>query len=48
MCSVFIFVRYVLEARECNTTSDWLNHTVWPIRRTVTFKFANFEKKKEK
>ena len=27
-----------LEAFESNTSSDWLNHTVWPIGSCVTFK----------
>ena len=30
-----------LEAFECYATSDWPNHTVWPIRSCVTFKFVN-------
>ena len=38
----------VLEAFECNTPSDSLNHTVEPIRSCVTFKFTNHgEKDKE-
>ena len=28
-----------LEAFECDTTSDWLNHTVSPSKSCVTFKF---------
>ena len=39
-----------LEASECNTTSDWLNHTIQPVRScfTITFQFAKFgEKDKE-
>ena len=37
-----------LEAFECKTTSDWLNHMVSPIRSCVTFKFTNLgEKDKE-
>ena len=35
-------------AFECNTTSDWLNRMVKPIRSCVTFKFTNLEKKKKK
>ena len=34
-----------LAAFECNTTSDWLNHTVQPIRSFVTFKFTNLGEK---
>ena len=30
-----------LEAFECNTTSGYLTHTVWPIGRSVTYKFTN-------
>ena len=30
-----------LDSFECNTTSDWLNQTVLPIRSCVTFKFTN-------
>ena len=37
-----------LEAFECNTTSDWLNQMVQPIRSCVTFHLANIvEKDKE-
>ena len=27
---------------ECNTTSDWLNCMVWPIRSCVTLNAANY------
>ena len=37
-----------LEAFECNTTSDWLNHTVYPIKSYVTFKFTKSKGKKKK
>ena len=30
---------------ECNTTSDWLNHMVYPIRSCVTFKCFYIQKK---
>ena len=37
-----------LEAFDCNTTSYWLNHTVYPISSCVKFHFANLgEKDKE-
>ena len=41
-----LFPRVVLylKAFECKTTSDWLSHTVYPIRRCVTFKFADLGK----
>ena len=31
-----------LAAFESKTTSDWLNHTVYPIRSCVTFKFTKY------
>ena len=34
-----------LDAFKCNTTSDWLNHAVYPIRSCVTFKFTNLSEK---
>ena len=37
-----------LEAFECNTTSDWLNHTVEPIRSCVTPQFANLGGKRQR
>ena len=45
-----LFYRFFLylEIFKCKTTSDWLNHTVLPIRSCVTFKCANLgEKDKE-
>ena len=33
------------KAFACNTTSDWLKHTIWPIRSGVAFKFTNLEEK---
>ena len=39
LCLVLQILLY-LAAFECNTTSDWPNHTVWPIRSCVTFKFT--------
>ena len=39
-CLILQFFLY-REAFECNTISDWLNHTVYPIRSCVTFQFAN-------
>ena len=35
-------------AFECNTTFDWLNHAVDPIRSSVAFKFTNLGEKKAK
>ena len=35
-----------LAAFECNTTSDWLNRTVYPIRSCVTFKFTKYCRKR--
>ena len=35
----------ILQVFECNTTSEWLNHTVKPIRSRVTFQFANLKEK---
>ena len=29
---------------ECNTTSDWINRTVYPIRSCVTFKCLSIKK----
>ena len=47
VCLVLQIYLY-LAAFECNTTSDWLNPTVQPIRRCVTFKLINLgEKDKE-
>ena len=47
--SLVLRIFLYLEAFECNTTSDWLNHMVEPIRSCVTFKFTNFgEKDKER
>ena len=45
-----VFSRFVLiiEAFECNTTSDWLNHTVKPIRSCVTFKYTKSKRKRQK
>ena len=34
-----------LDALECSTTSDWINHAVKPIKICVTFQFANFEER---
>ena len=34
-----------LEIFKCNTTSDWLNHTVQPIKSCVTFKFTNHDER---
>ena len=34
-----------LEAFEFNTTSVWLNHTVYPIRSCVTLKLADIRQK---
>ena len=34
-----------LAALECNTTSDWLNCMVKPIRSCVVCKFINIEEK---
>ena len=39
--SLLLQIFLCVEAFECNTTSDWLNHTVWPIRSCVAFKFTN-------
>ena len=37
-----------IEAFKCKTTSDWLNHIIWPIRNSVTFKILeHWRKKKE-
>ena len=33
---------------ECNTTSDWLNHTVNPIRSRVTFKSTKSCRKRQR
>ena len=43
-----IFLKKKIEAFECNTTSDWLNHMVKPFKSCVIFKFTNLgEKDKE-
>ena len=34
-----------LAAFECNTTADWLNRTVQPIRSCVTVKVSNLGEK---
>ena len=46
--SLFVQIFLQLEAFECNTTSDWLNNTVWPIRSCVTFKFTKYCRKRQK
>ena len=33
------------EAFESNTTSDWLNHVVYPVKSCVTFKENKISKK---
>ena len=40
LCLILQIFLY-LAAFACNTTSDWLNHMVNPIRSCVTFKFTN-------
>ena len=35
-------------AFEHNTTSDWLNRMVWPIRSCVAFKFTKSWKKRQR
>ena len=37
-----------LVAFECNTTSDWLNPTVKPIRSCITFKFTKSWRDKQR
>ena len=39
--SLVLQISLHLEAFECNTTSDWLNHMVYPIRNCVAFQFIN-------
>ena len=39
---------FILEAFECNTTSDWVNGMVLPIRSCVAFKFTNFGEKRQR
>ena len=36
---------FFIETFECNTTSNWLNHTISPIKSCVTFNFANLDQK---
>ena len=38
--SIVIQIFIYLEAFESNTNSDFLNHTVWPIRNFVIYKFT--------
>ena len=37
-----------LEAFDCNTTSGWLNHTVYPFRGCVTFKLTKSCRKRQR
>ena len=41
---IFLF----LAAYERNTTSDWLNHMVYPIKSCVAFKFKNSWRKRQR
>ena len=43
--SLVLQIFLYLEAFECNTTSDWLNLMVKPVRSYVTFKFTKSGKK---
>ena len=43
--SLVLQIFLYLETFECNTTSDWLNHMVQPIRSCVIFKFTNLGEK---
>ena len=36
-----------LEASDSKITSDWLNHTVYPIRSCVTVRFINFVRNRQ-
>ena len=36
-----------IETFECYATSDWLKHSVLPIRSCITFKFTNLAEKGE-
>ena len=40
------FILSKIRKFECNITSDWLNHTVWPIRSYVTFNASKYREKK--
>ena len=37
----FLEFLWLVQASECNTSFDWLNRMVYPIRSCVAFKFTN-------
>ena len=47
LCLVLQIFVY-LGAFECNTTSEWLGHTVKPIKSCVTFKFTKSWRKSQR